>query len=520
MRTITPSHRTAVLLLLLLAVVPACDDQKPPMPEPGERFSGILTDIQGTPLAGTVSVNGTRQETAADGSFEVVVPHADKYVFNAQAPHHLMLSEVYSGSGRTSMRPRLRPTEVFRVDPTQPISQMDSRGTLLELPAGALVDGEGKPASGPLSLSMHTYDLREEQMVGDMSALTAEGELVALQSLGAVSVEFSDDAGKSYNLASGSKARISLKVDPMIDHQGPVPLWWYDTQQGLWREEGLGNVENGVATGEVAHFSFWNFDLPLTNPACIRIDVDASWFSAQGYSSANPLELTASVNIGYPRTTIWYIDTPEPQVLYNITPRTQVDLSINGVAIASVNSGEPHGPWPTWDELRHACKGVVKLGEPSKVGTLKGKALRQHRPERRHGGVTITASVGSTQVGTIVTSPTGEFALTLPAGTVRLRASLAGYVPAVRDNVVVAAGSTITLPDVELLAGNLDPATDCITPADTALLINAIDRAPVGDDPYDIDGDGKIDYPDLVLATSNAGVLATSNSEVCSPTAW
>ncbi|KFA91364.1 carboxypeptidase-like regulatory domain-containing protein [Archangium violaceum] len=511
-----------MLLLLLLAVVPACDDPKPPpAPEPQERFSGILTNIQGAPLAGTVSVNGTREETAADGAFDVRVPRADKYVFNAEAPHHLMISEVYSdsGSGQTDLRPQLRPTEVFRVDPTQPISQMDSRGTLLELPAGALVDGEGKPASEPLTLSMHTYDLREEQMVGDMSALNAAGELVALLSLGAVSVEFSDDAGKSYNLASGSKARISLKVDPIIDHQGPVPLWWYDTQQGLWREEGLGNVENGVATGEVAHFSFWNFDLPLTNPACIRIDVDATWFSSQGYSSAKPLKLTARAS-GYPKTTVMYIYTPAPQVLYNITPRTQVDLSIEGVAVASVNSGEPHGPWRTDDERRNACKGVVKLGEPPKVGTLRGKVLRQHRPDRRHGGVTITARVGSTSVGTIKTSPTGEFVLTVPAGTVGLTASLAGYLPAVRDNVVVAAGSTITLPDVELLAGNLDPATDCITPADTALLINAIDRAPVGDDPYDIDGDGKIDYPDLVLATSNAGVLATSNSEVCSPTAW
>jgi hypothetical protein len=163
---------------------------------------------------------------------------------------------------------------------------------------------------------------------------------------------------------------------------------------------------------------------------------------------------------------------------------------------------------------------VVKLGEPPKVGTLRGKVLRQHRPDRRHGGVTITAIIGSTSVGTIKTSPTGEFVLTVPAGTVRLTASLAGYLPAVRENVVVAPGSTVTLPDVELLAGNLDPATGCITPADTALLINAIDRAPVGDDPFDIDGDGKIDYPDLLLATSNVGVLATSNGEVCGPTAW
>jgi hypothetical protein len=146
------------------------------------------------------------------------------------------------------------------------------------------------------------------------------------------------------------------------------------------------------------------------------------------------------------------------------------------------------------------------------MGAIAGRVLRQHRTD--HGGVTVTVSVGGTQQGTATTAADGSFSLQVPPGTVSVRASRLGYLPAERTGVVVTAGATAPLPEVTLVAGEVDgDASACITPLDTGLIISALGSAATPpDDARDINGDGTIDYPDLTLAADNGGL--------CGPMSW
>jgi hypothetical protein len=506
-------------LLLSLAVGLGCKPEAqppPPQEQPRqERFAGTLKSDKGTPLVGKVSINEGSTTTREDGSFELSVPRAEKYVINASAAGHLIHSEVYTGAGVDTLGLALHPAEVFTIDPTKPVDVTDSRGTSVELPAGALVDAQGRPATGPVSMSMHSYDLRTEQMVGDMGGVDVDGKPVVLLSLGAVSVEFSDAAGNEYDLAPGKKARLTMKMDPANDYEGPVPLWWYDTQKGLWIEEGLAIVKDGVASGDVAHFTVWNFDLKFDNPGCIQLKVDPTWFASEGYGFRKPLVVNASVTGQYRRAYNLSIYNTEANALYNLAPDSTVEFRIDGVLYATVKAGG------AWGGRRGApafpydgCKGSLTLdGKPPAAmdGLVQGQVLRQYRTN--HGGVTVQVDLGGSFL-TTTTDAAGNFSLKVPARVMSIKVSKPGYVPAQRTYVSVTAGATLSLPTVMLLAGEVDgDANQCVTPVDTGLIINGLDSTVSSpDDPRDIDGDGKIDYPDLVFAATNG--------DVCGPLTW
>jgi hypothetical protein len=294
-----------------------------------------------------------------------------------------------------------------------------------------------------------------------------------------------------------------------------VPLWWYDTKKGVWIEEGSATVMDGVASGEVAHFTVWNFDMKFDNPGCIQLKVDPTWFAQEGYSFYKPLVVNASVTSPSPRAYNLTIRDTNANALYNLAPDSTVEFRINGVLQATVNAGGSWGGSLGLPQFPYdACKGSLTLGAtpPTPVdGLLQGQVLRQHRTQ--HGGVSIQVDVGGSLL-TTTTDAAGNFSLQVPARVVSVRASMPGYLPAQRASVSVTAGATVPLPAVTLLAGEVDgDASACITPADTGLIISGLDSTATSpDDPRDIDGDGKIDYPDLVLAATNG--------DVCGPLTW
>ena len=47
-----------------------------------------------------------------------------------------------------------------------------------------------------------------------------------------------------------------------IVHQQSIPMWHFDEDQGTWVEEGEATLVNGEYEATLAHFSFWNYDVP------------------------------------------------------------------------------------------------------------------------------------------------------------------------------------------------------------------------------------------------------------------
>jgi hypothetical protein len=101
-------------------------------------------------------------------------------------------------------------------------------------------------------------------MPGDLLGITINNEERILQSFGMLSIEMNDAAGEKLQLAPGKTATIHLPIPPNLQAKAPatIPLWYFDENKGLWKEEGSANKTGNNYTGTVSHFSFWNCDLP------------------------------------------------------------------------------------------------------------------------------------------------------------------------------------------------------------------------------------------------------------------
>lgn len=356
----------SVLLLLALTLGTIFVQASATFAQEEGIWSGVVTDESGNPLPALVTINGVSVQTGDDGRFELKAPAGenDRQIINATLIGYATISRIHIGSPLQEMRLAMKKMQRFDIQPDQPIEVEDERGTRISIPAGGLIrQADGSPAKEPLTLDLHTYDLRNEQMVGDMTGINAAGETVGLISYGAFEAKFRNAEGELYNLAPGIMARISVPVSDGPDAPDWMPLWYYSLEKGAWIEDGKAVREGDYYSGEVSHFTSWNFDVEFTNPACVRITVDAAYLAANA-----PLDIRAEILS--PPTVKYLWITSSPNALIYLPAFTDVYLYMPSAAItpfAVVNTGAPMGGAPAFPYL--SCNGSLHIVPPdSDVG--------------------------------------------------------------------------------------------------------------------------------------------------------
>jgi len=147
--------------------------------------------------------------------------------------------------------------------------------TKLIVDANSFVDASGSIVTGEIDITITPIDIRavDAAFLGGAQALTGSGEAVTLISTGMADYQFSQD-GAPLSLAEGAMAKIEMDMvittgdDGRIFVEGDtIEMWWFDSEKGLWIEDGVGTVELSetsetglklVAT--VHHFTTWNWD--------------------------------------------------------------------------------------------------------------------------------------------------------------------------------------------------------------------------------------------------------------------
>lgn len=124
------------------------------------------------------------------------------------------------------------------------------------------------PYSGTVNVSVSwinpTATDLNQTMPGDLRGLDAAGYLKTLTTYGMAAVELSGSGGELLQIASGSKAKITFPLPAALMTNAPqtIPLWYFDEQLGLWKQEGSAEKTGNSYIGDVSHFSFWNCDVP------------------------------------------------------------------------------------------------------------------------------------------------------------------------------------------------------------------------------------------------------------------
>ncbi|MCG3863552.1 MULTISPECIES: Ig-like domain-containing protein [unclassified Photobacterium] len=135
---------------------------------------------------------------------------------------------------------------------------------IISLPENSFVNANNQPVNDNIQTEVFIIDPRIDidLMPGEMITETSEGEVIPIESFGAISATFSDENGELLQLADGKVAEIRIPVSgtnpPTI-----IPLFYFDNEQGIWVEEGEATLsDDGLFyVGSVSHFTTWNADL-------------------------------------------------------------------------------------------------------------------------------------------------------------------------------------------------------------------------------------------------------------------
>ncbi|MEY4702872.1 MAG: hypothetical protein RIR96_769 [Bacteroidota bacterium] len=146
-----------------------------------------------------------------------------------------------------------------------------TNGLSISFPANAIINpisSNNNPYTGVVNVSASWINPTAQDlamiMPGDLRGIDANGTMKVLQTFGMAAVELFSPSGDKLQIAPGSKATISFPIPAAISSTAPsnIPLWHFDEETGLWREEGFATKNGSSYVGEVSHFSFWNCDVP------------------------------------------------------------------------------------------------------------------------------------------------------------------------------------------------------------------------------------------------------------------
>ena len=238
------------------------------------KFIGTITDTSGNKLENVqITIGNTTTVTNNNGLFilnDVAVFENFAYI-KAQKEGYIDGSRVVlpKTDGVNSIN-----IVLFQKDVIATVSSGET--SQVSLPNGAEVNfggnfttASGNAYNGQVDVVLHYISPNSEetfaQMPGSLFAQTTANEARALETYGMLSVNLFSPAGEELNINSNSPATIEFPVDASQTSIAPetINLWYFDEENGYWKEEGQAIKEGNKYVAEVTHFTWWNCDIPF-----------------------------------------------------------------------------------------------------------------------------------------------------------------------------------------------------------------------------------------------------------------
>ena len=233
---------------------------------------GLVESNFGEPVVDAlVTVDDVSTYTNEQGLFYIKATKA-----NASGVFLEVDAEGYFEGGR-----RLYPVEnsalfspVKLIQYESPVSFNAAEGTTIEASTYTLnfdpnsIAKDGVSYDGIVELYIHHLKADDPnlmtQMPGDLMASDIDNNLVQLQSFGMLAVEIQSPEGDELEVSSGKQVELKQIIPSSVLNDAPamVPLWYFDTELGFWKEEGHAILEDNYYIGSVTHFTWWNCDVP------------------------------------------------------------------------------------------------------------------------------------------------------------------------------------------------------------------------------------------------------------------
>ncbi|MDR6460322.1 hypothetical protein J2786_003445 [Chryseobacterium vietnamense] len=234
------------------------------------NFQGVVLDTNGMPVSGATVTIGTNTVTTNLKGF---------FTFkNASVKENFAHVKVTRAGFVNASRVLVPTNGINRVNimmiPVTTTSTITAGSvSTVSLPNGTKVkfDGSFKDANGNTysgSVNVGVFHLApsnqylNELMPGSFLATDAGGIARIMETFGMMHVQLTGSSGQNLQIANGHTAEISVPVDAAQTSSSPatIPLWSYNEDTGMWKEEGSATKIGNTYVGTVSHFSWWNYD--------------------------------------------------------------------------------------------------------------------------------------------------------------------------------------------------------------------------------------------------------------------
>ena len=89
-------------------------------------------------------------------------------------------------------------------------------------------------------------------MPGALIGIRTNNQKEILRTFGMAAIEIEDELGNKLQLRIGKEATLTFVIPTNIQSSAPnlIPLWYFDTEIGIWREEGQATKVNNTYVGK------------------------------------------------------------------------------------------------------------------------------------------------------------------------------------------------------------------------------------------------------------------------------
>ncbi|GAO44377.1 carboxypeptidase-like regulatory domain-containing protein [Flavihumibacter petaseus] len=335
-------------------------------------FRGRVVDLQGIPLSAVTVTAGTRSSlTNENGEFELINATVDSLagLVKASKPGYLngfrtlIVSKAFHYVEFRLIREEKQGSVVAGTGGTVTFNN----GGSATFAANAFISADSTPYTGKVDVMAHFIDPTtpgfETEMPGNLLAIDRNNAATVLTSFGMLAVEMRSENNQPVKLAAGKPATLHFPIPAALLSKAPasIPLWYFDETKGLWKEEGSAVKTGNEYVGQVAHFSFWNCDVPND-----YVMLEAVLQTPQGA----PLSFVkVDISAGDAGTTSGYAN--ESGMIQGFVPKGKpLHITVKGECDENIYSVD-HGPFTQMADL-----GIIKIQiAPDKLIQFVGDAV-------------------------------------------------------------------------------------------------------------------------------------------------
>ncbi len=236
-------------------------------------FKGIIVDQNNNALSNvSVNMNGKTATTDANGTFtmsNVSVKERFAYLTAKKQGFFDGSRTMMTHDGLNTLKIMMIPANVTKTILSGEVSTVNLGNTSVQFD-GSFSTEAGAVYSGSVKVYMMDMPANDpnvfSKMPGSLLSIDAQGDYRGLETFGMVNVELKGTNNQKLQLTSGHTAKITMNIVNGKLEVAPttIPMWFFDEEIGLWKEEGFSTKVGNKYVGNVSHFTRWNNDWAYT----------------------------------------------------------------------------------------------------------------------------------------------------------------------------------------------------------------------------------------------------------------